>query len=146
VGTAKMYVSEFKNGPNFPSQSSSLLEPKEHLHYSPHVVFPKTVIVPITTFDHWAQENSIDHIDFMLLDMQGYELNALMASPNIVRTVKVILTEIEFVEAYKNQFLFDEIKHWLEGQGFVMIAKSDIYGWCGDALFVRKELVKNNEL
>lgn len=140
VGFAKMYVSEYPYQPGVPSQSSSLLEPKEHLKYS-DVKFSNTISVPITTFDNWAKENKIDHVDLMWLDMQGFELNALKASPDILKTVKVILTEVEHVEAYANQALFSEIKTWLEEQGFVLAARNYYIDWMEDALFVRKELI-----
>jgi FkbM family methyltransferase len=137
VGTARMYVSEEPNAPNVPSQSSSLLAPKEHLKYS-GTLFKDTINVQTTTIDAWAEKNNIDHIDFMWLDMQGYELNALMASPNIMSTVKAVLTEIEFVEAYEGQYLFKDLRRWFESQGFELIAINNSYGWFGDALFVRK--------
>lgn len=141
VGQASMYVSESLNNPGIPSQSSSLLAPKEHLNYCSHVLFKKVITVPVTTFDVWAEQNNIDHVDLMWLDMQGYELNALMASPKILSTVRVILTEVEHVEAYANQYQFEEVKSWLEGQGFEMIAQNNYCSWFEDALFVRKELL-----
>ena len=133
-----MYVSEEPNRPNIPSQSSSLLAPKDHLKYS-STQFKKEIEVQTITIDEWASQKGVDHIDLMWLDMQGYELNALKASPNILKTVKAILTEVEFVEAYKGQFQFKEVKEWLEGQGFTMVAENfGTYGnWFGDALFVR---------
>lgn len=123
------------------SQSSSLLEPKEHLKYAPYVLFPNTIDVFTTTIDDWADAYGVDHIDFMWLDMQGGELQALKAAPKILKTVKVISTEVEFVEAYAGQPLFSEIKEWLESQGFTMIATTTNLtdpNWFADALFVRK--------
>jgi FkbM family methyltransferase len=140
VGRASMYVSESPSAPGIPSQSSSLLAPKEHLNYS-NVLFKKVINVPVTTFDVWAEENNVDHVDLMWLDMQGYELNALMASPKILSTVRVILTEVELVEAYANQYQFEEVKSWLEEQGFELIARNNYCSWFEDALFVRKELL-----
>ena len=141
VGQATMYVSEYPNNPGVPSQSSSLLAPKDHLIYS-SVLFKQVITVPVTTFDAWAEQNNVDHVDLMWLDMQGYELNALMASPKILSTVRVILTEVEYVEAYANQYQFEEVKRWLEEQGFEMIAQNKQCSWFGDALFVRKEFLK----
>lgn len=145
VGNTTMYVSEYPSQPGVPSQSSSLLEPKEHLKYS-DVKFPKKISVPITTFDAWAKENKIDHVDLMWLDMQGYELNALKACPELLKTVKVLLTEVEHVEAYAGQPLFDEVKTWLEAQGFVLLARNYYIDWMEDALFVRKELIESDLL
>lgn len=144
IGTALMHVSEHPCNPGVPSQSSSLLAPKEHLNYSP-IVFKKQITVPITTFDAWADAHKIDHIDFMWLDMQGYEQNALMASPCVMSKVKAVLTEVEFVEAYEGQFLYADVKKWFEERGFVMIALNTSCGWFGDALFVKKECLMDGE-
>jgi FkbM family methyltransferase len=144
VGTAPFYVSHASNEPDGLWQSSSLLAPKEHLRLAWWVGFDtQPIYVRTTTIDQWAQDNHVDHIDFMWLDMQGYELQALKAGPNILKNVKAILTEIEFVEAYASQPQYKEIKNWLESQGFTMIAinvdPEHLNGqWFGDALFVRK--------
>lgn len=138
IGIATFYVSEFAEKPGIPSASSSLLRPKDHLIHAPHVLFNSEITVPIITIDEWAKENGVKSIDFMWLDMQGYELNALKAAPQIMKTVKAILTEVEFVEAYEGQYLFDDVKTWLEEQGFVMIARNFYCNWFADALFVRK--------
>lgn len=138
MGTSVMYVSEESYAPGIPSQSSSLLAPKEHLNYS-STLFKEKIDVTVTTIDAWAKLAGVDHIDFMWLDMQGYELNALKASPKILKTVKALLTEVEFVEAYEQQYQYNDVKSWLEEQGFTLIAEN--FGensWFGDALFVRK--------
>lgn len=103
-------------------QSGSLLEPKDHLKYSP-VTFDEKIIVPTITIDTWATKNNVQHIDLLWLDMQGAELLALKAGQSILKTVTAIYTEVEFVEAYKEQALYGEIKQWLEEQGFTMIAQ-----------------------
>jgi FkbM family methyltransferase len=140
-GFAKFYVSEEAGVPGVSSQSSSLLAPKEHLYYCPDILFKHEITVPAMTIDDWAEKEGVDHIDFMWLDMQGAELKALMAAPKILKTVKVILTEVEFVEAYEGQALYPEVKSWLEGQGFELIAVNfDLNNppWFADALFARK--------
>lgn len=137
IGTMPMYLSAYDTSPDVISASSSLLPPKEHLVHAPEVLFNRVIEVPVTTIDAWAQENNIDHIDFMWLDMQGYELHALMAAPKILKTVRVILLEVEFVEAYKGQYLFNDIKLFLENNGFTCLGLTSNYGWCGDALFVK---------
>lgn len=137
IGVAKMYVSEESYAPGIPSMSSSLLAPKEHLNYS-STLFKGEIEVETITIDAWAKQNGIERIDFMWLDMQGYELNALKASPEILKTVKAILIEVEFVEAYAGQYLYKDVKAFLESQGFTMIAENfGTISWFGDALFVR---------
>jgi 2-O-methyltransferase len=143
IGTTKMYVSTLRRSPNEPSQSSSLLAPKTHLTHAPHVLFNNEITVDVTTFDEWAKQHNVDHVDMMWLDMQGYELHALKASPNILSTVQVILTEVEYDEAYQGQYQYREVKKWLEEQGFQMIAENKECSWFGDALFVRKQSSNN---
>jgi hypothetical protein len=93
------------------------------------------------TIDAWAKQGAVQNIDFMWLDMQGYELNALKASPKIFKTVKAVLIEVEFVEAYEGQYMYNDVKQWFEQQGFAMVAtdfdvKKPAWFW-GNALFVR---------
>lgn len=136
-----MHVSELSAQPGKSFASSSLLPPKEHLKHAPHVKFPRTIKVNSSTFDTWANENNISHADFMWLDMQGYELNALKASPKILNTVKVLLTEISFSEVYEGQHQFAEVKEWLENKGFELIAIDTQHKWFGDAIFVKKSSI-----
>lgn len=143
-GQRIMYLS--KDHGSVIGQSSSLYPPKEHLIYS-SVPFSGTEVVEITTLDAWAEKEHVDKVDLLWLDMQGYELLALKASPKVLSTVSVILTEVEFVEAYEGQPLYHEVKSWLESQGFVLIGGNFTFPkqnhqWFGDALFVRKELLK----
>lgn len=137
VGAADMFVSEEPNAPGVPSQSSSLLAPKEHLVYF-GTQFLRNTIVPVITIDAWAQEHNISHVDLLWLDMQGYELPALMASPKIFKTVKAVLMEVEFAELYAGQYQFDQVKAWFESQGFELFALHINGQSFGDALFIRK--------
>lgn len=139
TGTATLHISEKPTKPGRASQANSLLKPDKRLELSP-LIFPRTIQVPTITIDDWAKQHGIDHIDFLKLDVQGYELNIIKSSPHMLETVKAILTEVEFVHAYQGQYLYAEVKSWLESHGFTMIAKdfSNETDWFfGNALFVR---------
>lgn len=138
IGVFDFYVSSFKDNPDVPTASSSILEPTSHLISTSSVQFNKKIKIPMTTIDSWGKENGIDNIDFMWLDMQGYELSALNASPEILKTVKAIHVELEFLELYKDQYLYQDVKKWLEANGFKMIAFNFACPWSGDGIFVRK--------
>ena len=64
-------------------------------------------------------DNDIKKIDMLWLDMQGVELEVMKSAPNIMNSVKVVYTEVDFVEAYKGQALWPELRSWLESQGFI---------------------------
>lgn len=88
------------------------------------------------TLDSWAKKNHISKIDFLWLDMQGSEFQMLKASPEILKTVQVIQTEVSRKPFYEGTIVLDEGKAWLESQGFMAIyVTPDEHG---DALFVRK--------
>ncbi len=139
TGTATLYISEKPTKPGKASQANSLLKPDKRLELSP-LIFPRTIQVPTITIDDWAKRYEIDHVDFLKLDIQGYELNVMKACPLILANVKVILTEVEFVSAYEGQYLYADVKSWLEQQGFTMIGKDfidDIDWFFGNILLVR---------
>lgn len=148
-GTASFYES---TRDNLPYQSGSLIEPKEHLIYAPDILFKTKIDIKVVTIDSWAKTHNVDHIDFMWLDLQGSELDIMKAAPTIMATVKAIMLEVEFVEAYKDQPLYLEIRQWLENQGFKLIAtdfsdfdsnaikdkKKAACAWFGNILMLRK--------
>lgn len=139
TGNTSFYVAHKPNKLDMPTQAGSLLKPKERLKHSP-IVFNETIQVSTITLDAWAQEHGISKIDFLWLDVQGAELPILKASKKILPTVKAIYTEVEFIEAYESQALYQDVKLWLTQQGFTMIARDfeEQPRWFfGNALFVR---------
>lgn len=135
TGESKIFVSS--GGQN---ASSSLLPPKEHVTLHPEVSFDETITIKTINLDEWARQNKIDKIDFMWLDMQGFELAVLKSSPNMLKTVSVIYTEVHILETYEGVPLYDEIKLFLENEGFELKLEELEYEEGGNALFVR---VKN---
>lgn len=138
TGSAELFLSAHKENLNVITMSSSLLPPKEHCLYAPEIIFNNKISVKTTTLDDWGVENGVQKIDVLKLDIQGNELNVMMASPKLMSTVKVIVTEVEFVEAYGGQYLFEDVQNWLENLGFELVALFENH-WFGDALFIRKE-------
>lgn len=136
-GTSEFFVSSQDVSPNEPFASGSLLAPKKHLTEYPNILFNKKITIPTTTVDLWTAKNKIDHVDFIWLDTQGSELFILKNSVKTLKNVKAIWVEVEFIEAYKNQPLFSDIKDWLENQGFRLESLRLACDWSGDALFVR---------
>lgn len=139
-GWAKFYVSVSAHDDQI-AGSSSLLPPKEHLKAYPDVLFPRIIDVGAMTLDKWAGEAGVNHIDFMWLDMQGYELNMLNES-ELAKKARAIWLECEFIEAYEGQYLFNDIQQWMEENGFNLIATDfDIQnpeGYYGNAMFIKK--------
>lgn len=133
-GFADFYISSGRSH----GGSSSLFQPKEHLIDHPEIIFSEKIQVKTQTLDQFAHENNIQKIDFLWLDMQGAESLMLRASPEILKTVKLILTEVNITEQYANCELYDSYKKWLESIGFEAVREDLPWKNGGNVLFVRK--------
>lgn len=132
TGTAQMFVSGGDS-----HYSSSLLEPKEHLNHHPTVSFNHTIQVSTITLDQWAIGNNISKVDLLWLDLQGSEPDVLRASPETLKTVKVIYSEVSLKQLYKGTPLYFEFRSWLETQGFRVEREELAWEDAGNVLFVR---------
>ncbi len=122
-GVATFYVSEKPHKPGISSQAGSLRKPKERLSRSP-IHFPYTIEVETITLAMWAQIHTISHVDFLWLDMQGHELNALKSADFLLSSISVIYTEVGFIEAYEQQPSLETVKKWALEHGFHEIGRT----------------------
>ncbi|MFH1876787.1 MAG: FkbM family methyltransferase [Candidatus Omnitrophota bacterium] len=133
TGKMKMYISE--GGGN---DSSSLLKPREHLIDHPAIAFKTALEVPTITLDDWAQNNEIKKVDFLWLDIQGYEFAVLKASPALLANVAAIYTEVSLKETYEGVLLYPEFRQWLISRGFMVKREELPWHDMGNVLFVRQ--------
>lgn len=141
-GSAEFHISEKPSRPGKPFQAGSLHEPQERLQWS-DARYTHTIQVPTITLEHWATQQHITQIDMLWLDAQGHELEILKGAGDLLKTVSVIYTEVHFIAAYQGQPLYEELKLWLEENGFTQVAQDfkDQTSWFfGNALFVRNDL------
>jgi FkbM family methyltransferase len=118
--------------------SNSLLKPKEHLIANPHILFPEVRMTKVRSLDSFCDENNITHIDFFWLDMQGYEMKTLMASPKILKNIKSLYTETNLIETYEGVELYGNYRDWLIEKGFkLMLETFSPTGDQGDSFFSR---------
>lgn len=59
-----------------------------------------------------------DPIDFLKLDVQGCELDALRGATRILGDVLAVHVEVEFIPIYRSQPLFDDVFRFLVDAGF----------------------------
>ncbi len=137
-GTADFFLSEMVQRPGVFSGSGSLLQPKEHLKIDLNVMFNKKIKVKTITLKKWCEDNHISKIDFMWLDMQGYELPMLKESSDILKTARVIYTEANFIEGYKNQYIYNDYVTWFEKNGFSLVARDTKEDYCVEDKALKK--------
>lgn len=132
-GITKMFVSSGRS-----DASSSLLAPKQHLEVHPDVQFNETISVETIKLDDFCLNNNISHIDFMWLDMQGYELPMLMASKKMISNITLIYSEVSLIETYEGVSTYQKYKEWMEESGFRVYKEYFPWKDMGNVLFEKK--------
>lgn len=121
--------------------ASSLLKPQDHFNTDYfHSDLDHPITVQTITLDEWAEKNNVDTIDFMWLDMEGNELNALKGSLSLLKKVKLIYTEVNLQRFWHGCVMYEEIKAWLAEQGFMEIWQYIVPDWHGNVLFINTKL------
>lgn len=93
---------------------------------------------PCFRIDTWAKQNSIQSVDAIWMDLQGAELKALRGMGDLLKTVKVIHTEMEINPMYEGQDTFSSIHPFLVEQGFSLLECSNPYARFGtDFVYIR---------
>lgn len=120
--------------------ASSLLKPTQSFNdvYF-HSDLEHPIVVETTTLDTWAKNKGVNFIDFLWLDMEGNELNALKGAPEMLKTVKVIYTEVNLQNFWEGCVRYPELEKWLKQNGFIKIWEDIVPGWHGNVLFVRSD-------
>lgn len=125
---------------NLNSQSSSLYKLGSHKHSYPefHEVNQREVVT--STLDSLAEIPQ--GIDFVNLDIQGAELEALKGANRILQDVSWVYTEVNRGYVYEDSPLIPDIDNFLKEKGFRRVATRWSIGedW-GDALYARHHYV-----
>lgn len=101
------------------------------------------VEVEVTTVDEYCRANSIEHVDVIKLDLQGYDYLALKGAEATLQKARVALVEVLFKEIYKGCHCFPDILNLMIDQGFKLhtlcglhYGEADELLWA-DAIFVK---------
>lgn len=120
--------------------SSSIMKPSE---ISKFYHTDKMEIEEILEVKQVRLDGVVDReIDILKLDLQGYELEALKGSKQLLDKIKIITTEVEFVPLYESQPLFRDIDIFLTENGFRLLNLYDLWTHpdgqltAGDALYL----------
>jgi FkbM family methyltransferase len=132
IGVVEMYVEEVNLG-----QSSSILKPEFHLYQYPGIVFPYRETVEISTLNNELKNNSREY-NVMNIDVQGYELEVLKGSTDILDKIDIINTEVNKVHMYENCPLIQEIDSFLSSYDFVKVHEDWMGEVWGDAIYVKR--------
>mmetsp|Transcript_15754 Transcript_15754/g.28711 ORF Transcript_15754/g.28711 Transcript_15754/m.28711 type:complete len:334 (-) Transcript_15754:173-1174(-) len=103
--------------------TSSMLEPNIPLLRRFMQLEEVTTVVSRSPVKTWQMDQLMhakgQRVDYLKLDVQGYELAVLQGAKETLKGVLVLHTEVEFVPMYKDQPLFAEVDQFLRASGFV---------------------------
>jgi FkbM family methyltransferase len=121
-------------------QSSSILNFGTHAVHHPYVKMIDTKKMKTTKLETFIKNNKIpiEKLNFLNLDIQGKELDALKSMGKYIQYVDYIYTEVNTEKVYENCGLLSEIDLFLSEKGFKRIA-CQMWGNCGwgDAFYMR---------
>ena len=138
---------------NEDQSTSSLLESSREiknrsLHEKMKPVGSSTV--QCQTLETFCNQHSIREIEFLKMDIQGAELQAIAGASELFASgrIKVVFCEVQFSPMYKNACDFSAISEAMKGFGYPLYGiyhpyhfLSDGLLWA-DAIFVNPELLK----
>ena len=127
--------------------TNSLLKPAlTNSFIDEHAIYEETIRVKTVTLDSFFREHAVPDIDILKLDVQGGELMVFKGADETLRNkkIKIIYTEIWFIEAYSGQPLYHDIAGHLSQYGYVPFGvynihyRKDGHFLWGDAIFYLK--------
>jgi FkbM family methyltransferase len=120
------------------SASTSLLNLGTHNEAHPDIKFSHSIKVTTQILEDIIPSDSI--ADYLCLDIQGAELEALRGFGARVKELKWIYSEVNKDELYEGCCLVSELDDYLSSFGFIRSAtRWTEFGW-GDALYVNKNV------
>ena len=126
---------------NFASngQSSSLLDLGSHARSYPEIKYTRSTTVITKRLDEIIP--IVGFADFLNIDIQGVELNALKGLGSRINEFKWIYTEVNKSEVYIDCTLIGDLDDYLTGFGFKRISTRWTIGkgW-GDALYSNQKI------
>ncbi len=131
TGKSEIFVSSGRS-----TALSSLYKPVGGLTTHAETIFTKDTVNTIS-LDQWAQDNNIKYIDFIWLDTQGAELDALNGATNLLKTVNALFVEVSLKERYKDSTDALKLISWLESQNFIAHSHDKIVHEKANILFLK---------
>jgi FkbM family methyltransferase len=82
--------------------------------------------VPLVRLDRYIADRSINKVNLLKIDTQGYEPEVLSGLGERLSEVNVVITELMFYDFYERQLSFSDIERYLLPAGFKLYDISHI--------------------
>lgn len=125
-------------------QSSSILQPVNHLVFHPSIAFDQKESVKVITLDWYFKNNGhgLNAHDFnvMVIDAQGYEGEVITGAAETLKHMKIVYSEINAGELYKDCIHIFKLDEILKTK-YSLMRKETLYNQItaeGEAIYVRE--------
>lgn len=134
-------------------QSNTILEPAQCLTDYPDIVYTGKKTVEMIRLDDYTKRtgNNITPMNFLVIDVEGYELEVLKGAVETLKHIDYILTEVSCEERYKGQALISydkevypnspDLDEWLGQYGFKRVETTMAGVNWGDALYIKEKTI-----
>lgn len=143
TGTATINLTKKRSCSSFLEPNIDLLKKIQKSNWGRFEV-EDTLEVAIERLDNILDSDII--IDKLILDTQGSELQVLKGAGELLHNTKTIICEVEFIELYKDQPLFEDVKNYLTQYEFIHTRFTRQVRWSekspvfADAVFTKKDI------
>lgn len=138
-GEAEFYITSNK-------VSSSLMQLDLHKSVYPEIKFEETIMVKTKKLDTYFEESGIDvkKYNSIVIDVQGAELLALKGAKDTLKFIDLIVSEISPDSMYENSVKIYDLDQFLLENDFVRLDTKMLAPICGDALYVKKDVISRS--
>lgn len=117
-----------KEFPNFDVMDDNGSRPVKN--WEENTTLSHEIPVSLTSIDNLVSDGLVPYPDFLSMDIQGSEFDALKGSINsLQKSVLGVATETEFFEIYENQKLYADIAQLLKKFSFRLMELSTFQQW-----------------
>ena len=80
--------------------------------------YNREILLDMTTLDAYCNENNIQHIDFLKIDAQGFEIECLKGCSSMLSKVKILKCELSFFDFYEKSNTFYDLENLIKLYNF----------------------------
>src|SRR5262249_54011413 len=116
---------------------SSLLPPSKEMEV--HLRGPIEKVSCISLLD-FCEKEKIQNIDLLWLSTEGNEKQILIDASHLLNTVSLVYVRSQLFESRLHMNRFQDLRAFMEKNGFILLSHFFVPNIHGDALFAKKEL------
>lgn len=124
-------------------QSSSMLDLGKHSEFHPEIIYTNTFNAKTITLDTLIQNDELAKIaNTLVIDTQGADLLVLKGARKTLESIDCVIVEVSEDAIYKGGATFNQIYDFMRDAGFELRSLEYNYLIYGDALFMRKQTLR----